>query len=285
MTTLSLSRPGLPPDGLQQYVVWLDWDECRAWLTGELSAVERALGLVALAPPWEPGHHWALVGPTGEGKTNLAVQLLDMRKWVMALDPKGQDETLELSGYLRVLDVPPRVRKFGPLQVTSQIWPRDIQRRLDDELPVKLIVGGPSSTDAEDEALRALMAKAVAHARAAGGWTLYVDEFEVVSSQRQFRLGPQVEKMLITARRAGTTVMTSYQAQAWVSKHATRQATFIVVFPTRDEDMIQSVARATGRNWKMLMQIVYALPPFHVAIVPKGHRYPVIITTAPDLAA
>ena len=38
---------------------------------------------------WHPGDHAALIGPTGEGKSTFAVGILGLRKWVLALDPKG----------------------------------------------------------------------------------------------------------------------------------------------------------------------------------------------------
>ena len=50
--------------------------------------------------------------------------------------------------------------------------------------------------------------------------TLFVDEFELLSSQRMMRLGTMIERMLITARRDKTSVITTFQAPAWVSKHA-----------------------------------------------------------------
>ena len=45
---------------------------------------------------WELGQHVALVGPTGAGKTVYVVNILPMRKYVIALDAKGGDESLEL---------------------------------------------------------------------------------------------------------------------------------------------------------------------------------------------
>jgi hypothetical protein len=216
--------------------------------------------------------HWALVGPTGEGKSTLAVGLLRLRKYVLALDPKGEDETLAASGYLRVTGLPPRAR-----------LPRDVQKALDENRPARLIVGHAARTEEQDKHLQQLMQDAVNYARYAGGWTLYVDEFELLSSQRMFRLGPYVERMLITARRDRTSVMTSFQAAAWVSKHATRQATFCVVFPTRDRAMIKAVAESMGRDWKQLGEIVDELPPFHAVIIPKSIRAPMVITKARKL--
>jgi hypothetical protein len=233
--------------------------------------------------PWRPGGHWALIGPTGEGKSTFAVGLLEGRKWVLSLDPKGEDETLESSGYERVTSMPPPRDQWAwlpwkdPAPGTDE-WVWD---QVDKGLPVGLIAGFEAMTDEEDLALHALMKDTVTWCRRTRGWTLYVDEFELLSSQRMFRLGPDIERMLITARRAGTSVVTSFQAAAWVSKHATRQASFTSLWPTRDRDMIESVAKAMGRDWKMVAQAVDELPPYHTLTIPKQIRMPMLVTMAP----
>src|SRR6266487_6122459 len=59
------------------------------------------------AAAWKPGQHIALIGPTGEGKTTHAVGILNMRKWVMAFDPKGGDTTLGKMKLRRITSWPP----------------------------------------------------------------------------------------------------------------------------------------------------------------------------------
>jgi hypothetical protein len=128
------------------------------------------------------------------------------------------------------------------------------------------------------------MRRSFTYAREAGGWTVYVDEFELISSQRQFNLGRNVERMLISARRDGTSVVTSFQAAAWVSKHATRQARFAVIWPTGDRRMIQNVAESMGRDWKQLAVAVDELPQWHVLVIPRGKSGgPLVCTSAPKL--
>src|ERR1700751_1374142 len=62
--------------------------------------------LTWLHDTWAPGQHFALIGPTGEGKTTFAVGVLKQRKWVLALDPKGEDDTLTASGFQRITSLP-----------------------------------------------------------------------------------------------------------------------------------------------------------------------------------
>lgn len=239
-----------------------------------------------MAWAWKPGQHIAMIGPTGEGKTTFAAGLLSLRKYVLALDPKGEDETLTASGFERVshlpnqrLDLTWRIRHWE----TARQWDR-IHQRIAEGKPARIIVGGPARTVEQDLANQDLMLRSFQYGREAGGWTVYVDEFELISSQRMFNLGRWVERMLISARRDGTSVVTSYQAQAWVSKHASRQARFAVIWPTGDRDMIRNVAQSMGRDWKQLAAAVDELPPYHVCVIPRGKSGgPFICTSAPEL--
>src|SRR5260370_37426165 len=95
-----------------------------------------------LVRAWQPGDHIALIGPTGEGKTTFAVGILGLRKWVFALDPKGEDTTLSKSGYLRIKSLPP---------------PRRIQQDAAEGKPAHLIIGGAARTQKRDAAPQQLM--------------------------------------------------------------------------------------------------------------------------------
>ena len=230
-----------------------------------LIALQRGSNKPRIAA-WDPGDHVALVGPTGEGKTTFAVGILGLRKFVLALDPKGEDTTLSKSGFQRLKKLPP---------------PGRVQNDVAEGKPARLIAGGAARTEAEDAALEKLMRESIDYARHSGGWTLYVDEFQLLADLRMFRLGSRIERMLITARKDGTSVVTSFQAMAWVPRAAVRQATaFVTLFPTRDRDMIQATARGMGRDWKQVAQIMDKLPRFHVLVIPRSVHEPLLITSA-----
>lgn len=272
-----------PPAEQQAQVVWLPWDDYLGWLAGKITDAETAWGeRVKLGPALAPGQHMALIGPTGCAKTTHAVGVLGAcRKYVLALDVKGEDETLAQSGYVRVKQLP----RQGPRSMIGEdqkIW-RRIHKRIDDGQDARVIVGGGARTDAQDVALQGLMRESVTYARHAGGWTLYIDEFELMSSQRMFKLGPMIERMLITARRDKTSVVTTFQAPAWVSKHATRQATKGVIWP-QDTDMVKNIARGMGRDWRAVAEAVDQLPQWHTLTIGRGKMSgPMVITSAPEL--
>jgi len=244
----------------------------------DVVAAEWETFLAYMADSWEPGMHVANIGPTGEGKTTVNVGLLGQRDYVLALDPKGEDDTLEASGWTRVGRIPGEHMPYW--SDDARKW-RRIWQDIAEGRPARVIVGGPADSEDADTRLIDLMHRSISFARYSKGWTLYVDEFELMSSQRMFGLGPPVERMLISARRAKTSVVTSYQAAAWVSKHATRQARFAIMYATGDRDMIKNVASSMGRDWQVLAEAVDELDPFYVLVIPRGKNGgPMILTTA-----
>lgn len=263
----------LPPDHFGNYGVVLNWDrEYVPWSRGKYRAHDVQGEKIPLPDPWKPGVHWALCGVTGDGKSTHAVGMLRTRKWVCALDPKGEDETLEKSGYMRIRSMPP------PRKQDKEIW-----ERVGQGLPVGLVVGFEAKSDDDDEAMRKLLRETINWTRRSRGWTLYVDEYELLSSQRMMRLGDSIERMLITARRAGTSVMTAFQNPAWVSKHAIRQAGLTTVWQTGNQQMVKAIAEATGRDWRKVAEAIDELPRWHSLTIPKDMRRPLIVTKAPKL--
>jgi hypothetical protein len=224
--------------------------------------------LAWLNDAWDPGTHLAIIGPTGEGKTTFVVGILGLRSWVIALDPKGEDETLAASGYRRVTRLP---------------LPGALRNQIAAGEPARLIIGGPSRTDDEKRALQRLMADAIKMVREQGGWTLYVDEFQILSDIRMFGLGKPIEELLIAARRNRTSVITSFQAPAWVPRASTRQAWGTLILPTRDVQMIKTVAETMGRPWQELHQAVRMLPRFHGLFIPKSVHAPMILINPPKV--
>jgi hypothetical protein len=243
------------------------WDDHLAWMDEH----------------WQPGQHIANIGPTGEGKTTYSVGLLGIRKWVFALDPKGEDSTLSASGFVRVRSLPP----VGTLKQARYRYTEDgrkwerIWRAIEAGQPARVIAGGQARSADQVRTLRKLMGDCVEFARYSRGWTVYVDEFEVAASQQMYALGPPISQMLNTAREAGTSVVTSFQAPAWVPKHATRQARFAVMYPTGDRQMIKNVAEGMGREWKQLAAAVDELPRYFALVIPRSKHEPMILVNAP----
>jgi hypothetical protein len=217
---------------------------------------------------WTPGQHMALIGPTGEGKTTLAIGLLNLRRYVLALDAKGYDDSLAASGYERLLAWPPASRH------------RD---NIANGHPARFIVGGHARTDGEVAELGRLLEATVKGVREEGRWTLYLDEFQLLADRRMMGVTHQIEELLISARTRGTSVMCAFQAPSWVPRAATRQATWCICWQTHDEDNLKTIAQSMGRNWRELQAMMQELPEFHVLAIPRRHREPLVFTHPPKV--
>jgi hypothetical protein len=265
-------------------VVALTPVEFIAWATGRLRAVEvGGIGPVRLPPPWQPGQHIAAIGKTREGKTNFFVWLLnETRKYVLALDPKGEDESLSASGWARVATVPGGTAKPRWGSAEWRIW-RNLDQDRAEGRPVQLIAGIASRTRAADAYNKVLMSDAVEYCRQAGGYTLYVDEHQVFSDRRMYDLGAPIARQAITAARDGVSLITSAQYLAWIEKASARQATMVAMCRTGDKDLIRSAANMAGRPWQMIAAALDELPKFWWLIVPDEQRAPMIMVRAPKV--
>lgn len=269
MTITTADRPRLVVP-----VVGLTPGEFEQWLRGGLHEVLREGRIVQLAPPWQPGQHWALLGKTREGKTNFAVWILSIaRKFVFALDCKGGDESLSASGWRRILGVPPYKR-----------LPRELDQRRAEGKSVKVILGLPSTrTTADDAANQVLMRQGIEYVRQAGHWALYVDEHQILSDQRMFRLGSDIARMAISAARDGVSVVASMQWLAWVEQAAVRQSTLITLWRTRDMDLIKTAARRSGRPWQEIAAAMDVLPKYWALVIPDEIRAPMMMVKPPKV--
>lgn len=111
--------PEAPPDDLAPVLAWDDF----------MTYVFR----------WKQDEHLAIIGPTDQGKSNLAYHLLQLRAYVAYLCIKAKDRTLDAfassGGYQRIPAWPPtagRVRKKPvpwPDMPRRLVWPDASDRR------------------------------------------------------------------------------------------------------------------------------------------------------------
>jgi hypothetical protein len=213
---------------------------------------------------WLPGQHLALIGPTGEGKTTFAGGVLAARKYVLSLDAKGADSTLTATGFRRIEAWPP---------------PKDVLQDIAEGYPARLIVGFDLKTIADFERLKWLLSRVLDSAYAEKGWTLHIDELQLLADRKMMNLGPKVEKHLVSARDKKISVVSSYQAPSWVPWAASRQARWIVIWPNRDKNMIRKLSEACGRDFDVLWECVRELPRFHCLTIPPNFRDPMVLTS------
>lgn len=217
---------------------------------------------------WKPGQHAALIGPTGTGKSTLMVGILPMRKYVMALDPKGGDSTLS------------KLKDYG---FEESDWPpnKKVRKAIEEGKPARLIIGSTLKTADDLPRLRQQLSKALLDSFNERGWTVYIDELQIAADRRMMGLMTSIERNLIAARDRKVSMVGSFQRPAYVPKAASEMSTWFVVFYTRDREVVRRIAEMAGRPTEEVRGMVEGLPEFCVLLFSRNPRDPVIVTSAP----
>lgn len=233
----------------------MPWDEFYPWF-------ERM---------WKPGQHVALIGPTGVGKSTFAVSILKLRKWVLAFDPKGGDETLSKgTGYERIHRLP-----FPP--------PKEIKELLEEGKPCRRIVGQITHKASDVPILIASLNEALETVFAMGGWTVYIDELQMAADKRMGNMAGNIEMQLVGARSKGISMVTSFQAPRWVPRAASDQATWMAVWYTRDRDVVARLAEMTGRPRAEIQGAMRELADHTIMMFSRNPRDPIVVTYVPKV--
>jgi hypothetical protein len=271
------------PDDYSGHAAVLSWDEYLLWLRGKKPRHMVCGITVPLPPPWKPGQHWALIGKTREGKTNFAVATLQgTRRYVLAIDPKGEDETLTRSGWTRVHTVPGGASKPRRGSEEWKVW-RKIEKDIDEGRPARIVVGVATRSRADDAANKQLMSDAIEYTRETAGWSLLVDEHQVATDPRMYKIGPQIARMAISAASAGTSVITTMQYLSWSEKAPVRQASLMSIWKTKSPDLLRKLSEECGKDWRQLAQIVNELDRYDMVTLSDDTRSPIVITRPPKI--
>lgn len=218
---------------------------------------------------WKRGQHIALLGPTGTGKTTLACGILPMRKYVMALDPKGGDSTLE------------KLKRKGFIRCETWPIPREGRKRIEEGKPLRLIMGPQIVKRADIPRQRGVLQAALDGAFDEGNWTVYVDELQVLADRRMLQLGSSIERNMIAARDRGVSMVTSFQRPAHVPRAAADQATWLFLWHTRDVDSVNRIAEMAGRPKPEIRGAIGALQKHNALVISRDPSQPLIIVRPP----
>lgn len=174
---------------------------------------------------WRQGEHVAAIGPTGSGKTTLAFNLLELRKYVVAFGTKPRDETLaslEQHGFKRM-----------------QTW-ENLEAY---KYPKRLIWPNAKELYAAKKQ-QAEFRKAMAHIYTQGCWCLYVDELWFVI--HHLRLELEIKTYLQQARSNLISLMITTQRPAFVPLEVYDQSTHLFFWRDNDE---RNLSRLSGISW------------------------------------
>jgi hypothetical protein len=223
-----------------------------------------------MAERWQPGEHINLVVRTGGGKTNFAGGVVTTRKYVLALDVKGGDKTLQKLGWERLTK-----------------WPPTRQERQDiaDGKPFRRIVGSTDKSPLGKQKRYALCKQVIKAALQEGGWTVLATDLKILSHPKFGALWDDIEELLLLARDMGVSVITDMQRVSGQPREASDQATWFVVGYTRDRDAAGRLSEMMGRPRAEIRGALDALGelPFGFMVVGTNPNDPIIITRADKL--
>ena len=233
-------------------VVGLSWEEFLDWM----------------GDSWAPGEHLNLIAPTGKGKTTFLTQLLKLRSYVVAFDTKGGDRTLASTGW-------PRIPKWPP--------PKEVWRDIEEGNPVHLILGRRLQRTDEYAGLLDMQRKALDEIWTQGGWTVYLDELQMLTDSRMGAAGGQVEFFLIGARDRDISVVTGHQRTVRASVAAGDQASWVVAGVTRAREMQDDLADRCGRARHEFRGALMGLKAHCWIVVAPDPDLPLVVTSPPPM--
>jgi hypothetical protein len=211
---------------------------------------------------WRQGEHVSLIGPTGTGKTTLAVQLLDRRRYVAAIGTKPTDSTLDYlkgsQGYREVTELPSEGK---PPRVI--VWPRT--RTVD-----------RAAKKRQAEQIRRTLDQAFG----AGSWCIFVDELAYVA--RTLNLRDELTDIWQQGRAVGLSLIGCTQRPRWVPLDAYSGASHLFLWRTNDRQDIARLAGLNGADSAAVQAIVPQLPRYDVLYV-DTRTGELAITRPPEL--
>jgi hypothetical protein len=222
---------------------------------------------------WRPGEHVGIIAPSGAGKTTFAGGILDLRRYVLAADPKGGDETLAALNLRRL-----------------NSWPgiKEMERKLDDDEKhnrhSRYVIGPVVSLGKDLPLLRKAISDSLDGAFDMGGWTYYLDEVQVTADRRLMDLAGKVDKLLVAARSKGVSVVLSFQQPRWVTGAALTQPTWIATSYTRDTDTVNRLAELLGRPKAEIRGATKGLAEYCWLVIGRNPREPMIVTRPAKIA-
>lgn len=204
---------------------------------------------------WQQGEHVSLIGPTGQGKTTLALDLLRRkRSYNVLLAAKPKDRTLDglrRQGWQMARSWPPP-RSRAPLTASGApqfhrvlLWPKFARL-----------------TDARHQA--EVFRHALHEIFGAGGWCVFADDLNYLM---KLGLREEFEAMWYQGRSIGLSLVASVQRPAWVPLLVYSQATHLFFWHTNDARDLKTISGLNGANDRTVKAVVEALPKHDVLYV------------------
>lgn len=207
----------------------------------QLPTISKDEWLAAFKQNWRQGEHVLILGPTGTGKTTIALSVLSVRDYVCVIAVKRKDETLDLFKKQRY-----KVIEKWPPDYTSHkviFWKRP-KSLTDDLLTQARAIHG-----------------ALSQMYLSGGWCIYLDEAGYIAGT--LGLGRDIGVLLNQGRSAYLSIVVTMtrpsSVVARVPKEALNQPRHKLIFRYVDEVEIKACAGIIGMNWRKMLDIQQSL--------------------------
>lgn len=189
------------------------------------------------------GEHFSIVGPTGQGKTTLALEVIKLRGHVLAVATKPRDVTLDKL-----------IKAKGPAHFERiKLWPPPSPPDL-----MPRVVLWPPYRSSKDVAGQAhVIGHALDSAFSEGNWCIFVDELSYLV--RQLHLGTLMTLLWQQARSVGVSIVGLTQRPAWVPLEMYSQATHVAFFKHNDRRDLDRIGGLGDADPAKLRQIIRGL--------------------------
>lgn len=171
---------------------------------------------------WRQGEHVSLIGPTGTGKSTLALAILPRREYRCIIVTKPADETVtDLDGYEVVRKWDPNLKKHH----AYVLWPN-------------------ISTMDKQNAQRLLIRSALRDMYASGSWCVFADEVSYLA--RDLRLTRELKMLWLQGRSLGISMVAATQRPAWVPLEMYSQASHLFLWKDNDARNVRRLVEIGG---------------------------------------
>lgn len=212
---------------------------------------------------WLQGQHVGMIGPTGLGKTTLALQLLDIRKYVIAIGTKPEDPVL------------------SSLQETQQYRRMNHWRNWAPELVPKRLLWPDSRSLYSASKQRKEIRTAIAEAYEQGRWCIFIDEFWYFIHLLGMEL--EARTLLLQARAMLMSMLMLTQRPAFVPLELYDQSTHLFFWRDNDERNLKRIGGINYRSSAIVRDIVSRLDDFQVLYVNRSPRGGMYRFTPPEI--
>lgn len=207
----------------------------------------------SLSRTWAPGEHVTVIGPTGSGKTHLALELAELRPYILVLAAKRVDPLvaeLQAKGYHVTADLGEimwtQTRDGEPARpVYSKVvfWPQTSEN-----------VTAAGRLEIQAKAFR----KAMDWADKTGKWAVLVDETMWLADR--LRLDKELDALWFQGRTQGLSVIACAQRPSRVPRLAFSQATYLFIGKFGDKRDIETLRDISSNIPRELIEsAIYSL--------------------------